>query len=370
MSEPAKKIPEQKAAIRAWLLPIVAMVILLMMVAWMAGLFDEKVQPGLNDPITNGVDRSDVVVVKAQALTIYEPVPASVEAKFATLISSRLLARITDVHARAGDSVKAGQVLVSLEKSDLLAKTEQAKENSRAVEARLTEAKQNLKRIEKLNEQRLVALADLDKARANEAALMAELALAKQQEQEAATALSYTDIRSPIDGRLVDRFAEPGDTATPGTPLLSLYNPLSLRIETHVREQLALSLEIGQALDVNIPSLNKQVAAVIEEIVPAADTGSRSFLVKARIDYQESLLPGMYARVLIPSRVENTIIIPKNRVVQAGQLDLVWVEQDDHVYRRYIRLGKTFNSDNADEVETVEVLAGLSEGDRLLPPPL
>lgn len=370
MSESDKKMPEQRALIKVWLLPIVAMVILLVMVAWMAGLFDEKVQPGLNDPLAVNVDRSDLVIVEAKDLTIYEPVPASVEAKFATLISSRLLARITQVHARAGDSVKAGQVLVSLEKSDLLAKAQQAKENSRAVEARLTEAKQNLERIEKLNNQRLVALADVDKARANEATLVAELALARQQEQEAATALSYTDIRSPIDGRLVDRFAEPGDTATPGTPLLSLYNPLSLRVESYIREQLALSLEIGQSLEVNIPSLKQKVTAIIEEIVPAANTGSRSFLVKARIDYDKSLLPGMYARMLIPSRVEKTIVIPKNRVVQVGQLDLVWVVQDDQIYRRFIRVGKALDGDNGEKGSRIEVLAGLTEGDRLLLPPL
>lgn len=362
MSESDKTIWEQLAAAKVWLLPVVAVLILLVMVAWMAGLFNEKAQPGLNMPVISDIELSEVLVVAAKELTIYEPVPASVEAKFTTLISSRLLARITQVHARPGDSVLAGQILISLEKSDLLAKAQQAKENSRAVEARLTEAKQNLVRIEKLNKQRLVALADVDKARANDAMLTAELALAKQQEQEASTALSYTNIRSPIDGRLVDRFAEPGDTATPGTQLLSLYNPLSLRVETRVREQLALSLQIGQSLDVSVPSLKKKVIGVIEEIVPAADSGSRSFLVKARIDYEDSLLPGMYARVLIPSRVQKTILIPVDRVIQFGQLDLVWVEQDGQIYRRFIRVGKTFDG------ESIEVLAGLSEGDRLLLP--
>lgn len=362
MSESDKTIWEKLAAAKVWLLPVVAVLILLVMVAWMAGLFNEKAQPGLNMPVISDIELSEVLVVAAKELTIYEPVPASVEAKFTTLISSRLLARITQVHARPGDSVLAGQILISLEKSDLLAKAQQAKENSRAVEARLTEAKQNLVRIEKLNKQRLVALADVDKARANDAMLTAELALAKQQEQEASTALSYTNIRSPIDGRLVDRFAEPGDTATPGTQLLSLYNPLSLRVETRVREQLALSLQIGQSLDVSVPSLKKKVIGVIEEIVPAADSGSRSFLVKARIDYEDSLLPGMYARVLIPSRVQKTILIPVDRVIQFGQLDLVWVEQDGQIYRRFIRVGKTFDG------ESIEVLAGLSEGDRLLLP--
>ena len=339
--------------------PIVAIVLLLLMVAWMAGIFDAKLQPGINE-LTVEVDTSSALEVTRKILTVTEPVPASVEAKYATLISSRILARITAINVRAGDTVNKGQKLIELEKSDLIAKSEQAKENIKAVNARLTEATQNLVRVEKLNEQRLVALVDVDKARANHASLTAELALAKQQEKEAETALSYTEIRSPINGRIVDRFAEPGDTASPGDQLLSLYNPLSLRVEAHVREQLALSLKVGQSLKVDIPSLNKTVDAQIDEIVPAADTGSRSFLVKARIEYAEVLLPGMYARLLIPAGTENSIVISVDRVVQVGQLNVVWVLQDGQSYRRFIRLGKAMPDGE------VEVLSGLSEGDVLL----
>ncbi len=345
--------------INALVKPIVAIVILLLMVAWVAGVFDSKLQPGINE-LTAVVDASNAHEVTRKTLTIIEPAPASVEAKYATIISSRILARITAVHVRAGDTVNKGQSLIELEKSDLIAKSEQAKENIRVVNARLVEAKQNLIRVEKLNEQRLVALVDVDKARANHASLTAELALARQQKKEAETALSYTEIISPINGRIVDRFAEPGDTASPGNQLLSLYNPLSLRVESHVREQVALSLKVGQLLKVDIPSLNKTMEAQIDEIVPAADTGSRSFLIKARIEYAEVLLPGMYARLLIPAGVESSIVIPIDRVAQVGQLNVVRILRSGQALRRFIRLGRALPDDE------VEVLSGLSEGDLLL----
>ena len=91
--------------------------------------------------------------------------------------------------------------------------------------------------------------------------------------EEAKTALGYTEILAPFDGRVVDRFAEPGDTAQPGTKLLALYNPLSLRVEAQVREVVALGLEVGQDLQVEIPAMQKIVDAVIQERVPAADPG-------------------------------------------------------------------------------------------------
>jgi RND family efflux transporter MFP subunit len=348
MPNPVKKI----------FMPIVAVVILLLMVAWMAGLFSDRIEPGLNPAPAH--DTEQAITVGATEVAVIEPVPASVEAKQATVISSRILARINKIHIRAGDSVRTGELLIELEKSDLEAKVQQANEQVRAVSARLREARQNLDRISELYQRKLVARAELDRARANYDSLKAELAGARQAGEEAEAALAFSEIRAPIDGRVVDRFAEPGDTASPGAKLLSLYNPLTLRVEAQVREQLALALELGQALLVDIPSLNKTVDAVIEERVPAADPGSRSFLVKARVQFDKDMLPGMYARMLVPAGTEQQLLIPADRVVQVGQLNLVWVLQDGQAYRRFVRVGKALG-------DQIEILAGLNPGEQVLP---
>jgi RND family efflux transporter MFP subunit len=292
-----------------------------------------------------------------------EPVPASVEAREATIISSRLLARITAIDVRAGDYVEAGQLLLTLESTDLLARALRAKEQVRAVEARLTEARQNLVRARELHERGLIAVADRDAAQANASSLEADLAASRQALEEAETAMSYAEIRSPIAGRVVDRFAEPGDTASPGVTLLSLYNPFSLWVEARVREQLALSLDMGQALQVEIPSLDKLLTVRIEEIVPAADPGSRSFLVKAVLPSEQGLLPGMYARLQVPAGERTRLVIPADRVAQVGQLNVVWVVESSGPVRRFVHLGRPAG-DNV-----VEVVAGLEEGEKVLPLP-
>jgi RND family efflux transporter MFP subunit len=290
-------------------------------------------------------------------------VPASIGARQATTISSRTLARITGITVRAGDSVATGQLLIQLERSDLESRRQQATERVRAVDARLTEARQSLERTQQLYEQKLIAAAQLDEARANHDALTAELATARQAVREAEVALSFTEIRSPIDGRVVERFAEPGDTASPGDKLLSLYNPNSMRVEAAVREKLALQLALGQELQVEIPATGSALTARIEELVPAADPGSRSFTVKAQVDYGGTLLPGMYARMLIPAGRERLLLVPADRVVDYGQLEIVWVARDGHVDRRFIRTGQEVRPG------MLEVLSGLEEGDQVLPPP-
>ena len=343
------------------ILPLLAIAGLLLMIAWMAGLFVEKIPPGINTIVQ--ANTGEPIAVTISDVVIIENVPASVEATQATLISSRLMARIIAVKVHAGDTVKRGDLLLELENSDIKAQVQQADARIRATAARLKEARQNLGRTQELQEGGVMSVADLDKALANHETLVAELAGAKQALAEARTDLSYTEIVAPFGGRVVDRFAEPGDTAQPGTKLLALYNPLSLRVEAHVREHLALNLEVGQPLQVEIPSLNKIVDAVIQERVPAADPGSRSFLVKAGVAFDKNMLPGMYARLLVPAGIEKQLLIPADRVVHVGQLDLVWIYQDGHSYRRFVRIGQVVQDGQ------VEILSGLAEGDMVLPLP-
>ncbi|RLQ21031.1 efflux RND transporter periplasmic adaptor subunit [Seongchinamella sediminis] len=342
------------------LLPVVAIIGLLLLVALMAGYFDDKIEPGIATPAA--VDDSAAVAVELVRGGVSESLPASVEAREATIISSRLLARITRIHVRAGDYVEQGQLLLELEKTDLEARARQAADRVRSVEARLREAKQNLKRAEELHQRGLIAVADRDAARADAASLQADLSSARQALEEAQAAVGFSEIRSPIAGRVVDRFAEPGDTASPGSKLLSLYNPFSLWVEARVREQLALALQTGQVLQVDVPSAQKSYAATIEEIVPAADPGARNFLIKASLPAGRDLLPGMYARVQVPAGERSRMLVPEDRVAEVGQLNVVWVAAEAGVVRRFVRLGQP------DGEGRVEVISGVAPGDRIMPP--
>jgi RND family efflux transporter MFP subunit len=347
--------------VKRLIIPLAALAALALMIAWLAGVFRDKMAPGLERAPAEAAPQA--YTVAREDIEVREAVPASIGARQATTISSRTLARITGITVRAGDSVATGQLLIQLERSDLESRRQQATERVRAVDARLTEARQSLERTQQLYEQKLIAAAQLDEARANHDALTAELATARQAVREAEVALSFTEIRSPIDGRVVERFAEPGDTASPGDKLLSLYNPNSMRVEAAVREKLALQLALGQELQVEIPATGSALTARIEELVPAADPGSRSFTVKAQVDYGGTLLPGMYARMLIPAGRERLLLVPADRVVDYGQLEIVWVARDGHVDRRFIRTGQEVRPG------MLEVLSGLEEGDQVLPPP-
>jgi len=370
-------VKQKKSLIEKIIVPVLALALLLMLVAWLAGFFNDKVAPQLKPQLTpqtkpqlnslvtsTEIDSSYIVTSKKS--TVFEGVSASIAAKQATIISSRLLARIDAISVRAGDDVKQGDVLITLEQNDLNSQVIEASEQVKAMQARHKEAKQNYKRAQELYKKNITSEFVLDKSKADYQSLVAELTAAKQALKQVKTILSYATLRAPISGKVVDRFTEPGNTAQPGTKLLSLYNPLSLRVEAQVREALALTLTQGQNIKVELPSLNKTLTGLVEEIVPAANTGSRSFLVKvsisSHVNGHENLLPGMYARLLIPAGESNKLYLPANKIASVGQLNFVLLDVNGRAERRFVRLGQK------NDQGLVAIISGVQVGDKVLTP--
>ncbi|MCA9513066.1 MAG: efflux RND transporter periplasmic adaptor subunit, partial [Myxococcales bacterium] len=201
----------------------------------------------------------------------------------------------------------------------------------------------------------------LDRASAALHAARAAVSAREAALDQARTALSFSSLRAPVGGRVVDRLAERGDTATPGAPLLRIYDPSSLRVEVPVRESLAVSLRLGQELDVEIPALPLAARGAIEEIVPFADPGARTLLVKVGFRARdERVLAGMFARVAVPSGTARRVLVPRDAVHAIGQLRFVDVAAgDDAAERRLVTVGPDEPPDR------VEVLSGLRAGERV-----
>ena len=352
---------QQEKTMKKVIMPMLALIILLLMVAWLAGSFNSKIPPDFEQSSAKLVN-STSYTVKSSTERVFESIAASITAKQATIISSRLLARINKINVRSGDNVKKGDVLITLENNDLSSSVIQASEQVNAMAARYTEAKKNLQRAQELFTKKIASQFDLDKSKADYQSIKAELTAAKQNLAQAQTTLSYATLRAPIDGKIIDRFAEPGNTAQAGEKLLSLYNPLSLRIEAQVREQLALTLVQGQRITIDLPTMKQTLVGLVEEIVPAANTGSRSFLIKVSLPYQENLLPGMYARLLIPAGNIEKLYVPASSVSNSGQLDFVNVLIDGQSQRRFVRLGVESKSGFA------SIISGLTDGDIIVIP--
>ena len=208
---------------------------------------------------------------------------------------------------------------------------------------------------------RAISQQEYDQARRNLEVAQAEERRAQQAISEAAVLLSYTTIRAPKAGRIVDRLAEPGDTARPGEPLLVLYDASSLRLEAPVLEHLAVKLQPGQQLSVYVDALEREITATIDEIVPQADAPSRSFLVKASLPKSDDLYEGMFGRLRIPAGTRRHLCLATDAVQHVGQLEFVEVVAADRsIERRYVKTGRVGIPGR------IEVLSGLRAGEQVV----
>ena len=340
-----------------------ALVVLVLLIAWLAGAFTKKVPP-VEEPVRGRLVAGQPVGMVHEVTKQYiEEAIGTLKAASRTVISAKVLATIKQIYVNAGDEVTAGQGLVELESKELEARLRQAEQALKAAEAARVKAEADFKRIEQLRKRSpgIITQDEYDDAVAKLQIARADEARAQQAVTEAEVLLSYATILAPKSGRIVDRFAEPGDTARPGVPLLVLYDARSLRLEAPVMENLAIKLRVGQTVPVYIDALERQYEATIDEIVPQAEAPSRSFLVKAALPKADDLYEGMFGRLRIPAGERRHLCLPTAAIQQIGQLDFVEVVLPDQTTeRRFITLG-TLGMPGR-----IEVLSGVEAGERVV----
>jgi len=336
-------------------------------VAWWAGMFTEKHSPGRTEVAATppGPGREyDVDEVHAVDKDYVAEAVGTLKAASRTEISSRIMAVINRLAVRAGDVVREDDVLVELDKEKLETELSQAKSAVTGADVAVQQAKDVYDRAAGLRRSDPGVIAEQD---FNQIAFKLQTAEANQSRALQALAevevlLTYTKIRAPKPGTIVDRLAEEGDMAQPGVPLLVLYDPTSLRLEVPVMENLAIKLRVGDALNVKIDALGKTFQCTIDEIVPQAEAASRSFLVKVKLPPSPDLFEGMYGRLEIPAGRRRHLCLATAAIETVGQLQFVYVVDPDgtNPERRFIKTGR-FGMPGR-----VEVLSGLKAGERVL----
>lgn len=340
---------------------IVAVVLLLM---WLAGTFRPKVEMagpvgGVAEAVLRPVGDAQLAATRTIRVPRTESAVGTVRAVHESSVASKLLARVIAVNASAGQRVTKGEVLVRLDDADLTSRLRQAEAAAESARALRDQAKIEFDRVQKLFEQDSATKIELERVETALKSADAEQKGAIQAVSEALAILGYATIRSPIDGMIVDKKIELGDTATPGQVLLTLYDPTRMQLVASVRESLTRRLSVGQSIAVRIEALDKPCQGLVSEIVPEAESASRTFSVKVTGPCPPGVYSGMFGRLLIPLDDELILVVPRSAARRVGQLDMVDVADGAVLRRRVVQLGRDFDGE-------VEVLSGLREGERVV----
>lgn len=341
---------------------------------WLAGAFHPRIDRDGGRPAASAGAAAPGRRLAADART--EPVrrirvPAretavgTIRAVHEASVASKLLAKVTEVRIKAGDRVKKGEVLARLDDADLAARLQQAKAAAEQARARHEQAKIEHERIRNLHAAGSASPIELDRVTTGLKTAAAEQEQAEQAVREAETTLAYATITAPIDGLIVDKRVETGDTVTPGQILLTLYDPTRMQLVAQVRESLTRRLAVGQSIGVMVESLGKVCEGQVSEIVPEAETASRTFAVKVTGPCPEGIYSGMFGRLLIPLDEEEVLAVPRAAIRRVGQLEMVEVVDGDAVRRRTVQTGRPLE---APHDGLVEVLSGVREGESVVVP--
>jgi multidrug efflux pump subunit AcrA (membrane-fusion protein) len=179
----------------------------------------------------------------------------------------------------------------------------------------------------------------------------------------AQASLSYTEIRSPINGVVTDRPLFAGETANAGSALITVMDTSAVLAKAHIAQAAAQQLKLGGAASLRVPGVAEPVAAKIVLISPALDPGSTTVEVWLRAENKSGTLKaGTAVKAEIAGRaVEHALIIPVASVLSAqdGSKSVLVVGTDNAAHRKTVTLGITDGKD-------VEVLSGLALTDSVI----
>lgn len=287
-----------------------------------------------------------------------------VEAKNSANLSTRMMGFVKAVNVKVGQRVAVGQLLVSINNSDLQAKKAQVEAMIIKAKAGFKNAKKDYNRFKNLFGQKSVSQKEMDDMTAHYEMAKAGLEAAKQMKNEVMAQFNYVNIKAPFSGVITNTFVKKGDMANPGMPLVSIEGKGKLQVMAMVSESDIAKIKKGMTVKVVVKSINTQVSGKVVEVSLSAKNTGGQYLVKINLDKTDNtILSGMFANVQFPVKnqenndTNNTITVPVKALVKQGQLTGIYtIDSDNTAILRWLRLGKTFG-------DNVTVLSGLTTGE-------
>jgi RND family efflux transporter MFP subunit len=338
-------------------------------------------------PQTPPVAVQTAVIATQDWPTSYEAT-GTVRARTTATISSKVMGYVQQVSVQVGDRVHQGQVLITLDARDLDVSLRRAEAGRAEVESAIPElenataaAKANLdlaqttfKRMEELAAKKSISNQEMDEAsarlkaaqanyemmRSRRAQVSSKTAVVEQEIHAAGIMRDYAKLAAPFSGVVITRSVEPGNLATPGSPLLTIEQDGLYRLEASVDESKLASVRVGQAVEAVLEA-DRKLKARVSEIVPSVDAASRTYIVKLDLPATPNLRTGMFGRAIFPLGMQKVVAVPLAALMERGQLQSVFVVEDGAAHTRLVTTGRRIK-------DAVEVLSGLNAGEKVVLP--
>lgn len=221
---------------------------------------------------------------------------------------------VVSIDVREGDRVEAGQVLVRIDPDVARASLRAAQADARSTTTQQAQASREARRYERAGE-RLVGGLEIERASAQAAALDAQRESRRASLAQARATLARHTVIAPFAGVIAARRVDPGDWASPGTPVLELV--VDDRTEVLVRVEPALLEDIGTGYAATLRDGERTAEARVEGVVRALDLDTRTAQVRLSTATAAWLLPGSTVDVVFAIEHEGDgLIVPRDALVE------------------------------------------------------
>jgi RND family efflux transporter MFP subunit len=310
------------------------------------------------------------VLAKRMDIAPVLPLSGEVAPAFQVDVKPEIGGKIKKIHVIAGQNVRKGESLVTIDDTDLLNERASAEAEISGARLRVEKILGNFSRAKQLFAQKLLSREEYVNLEADYQIAENELAKSLFRRQTVDDRLAKTRVVSPADGTILDVPVNEGQvvvgaaSVNSGTNLMSFADLSRLLINAHVNQLDAGKLSVGQLMEVHSPdSSDQDYQARIEFIAPLATVKNniKGFEVRGVIEgNRESMRPGVSVSIIVPiGKAEGVVSLPVTAVFERDRKTVVYVLKGKETECRDVVVGLMDSSH-------VEIKSGLVEGEEVL----
>jgi RND family efflux transporter MFP subunit len=316
-----------------------------------------------SEPAAVQVGLENIAVAERDTLRTGPTISGTLQPRDAAAINAEVSGSVVQTYVDRGEPVKRGQPLLRID--DVAERQNFLSAQSAARSAKLAEenAASDLERDTRLYEAGAIAERDLEGTRRALAAARAASAEAAARLATAREQLDKTSITSPLAGIVSDRPVNAGDVVQPGTPLITVIDPSSMRLEAAVPSDEVSEIEVGAPVHFTVSGYgNRAFTGRVERINPAVDPTTRQIIVYVSIPNTTSrLVAGLFAEGRVATESRFALEVPADAIDQSGVTPMVTRITHGRAERVPVQLG-----DRDEATDRFEIRSGLTAGDTLL----
>ncbi|MGR4871009.1 efflux RND transporter periplasmic adaptor subunit [Variovorax sp. LARHSF232] len=309
---------------------------------------------------------ADVLRATTREIAQTLPVSGTLRAVESAVVKARVAGELAGLTVREGDTVKAGQLIARIESIEYAQRVRQAQEQADSAAAQAEVAQRSYDNNKALVDQGFISRTALDTSLSNLNAGRATHRAALAGVEVARKALNDTVVRSPIDGQVAARLAQPGERVAVDAKLIEVVDLRRIELEATISAADSVAVRVGQRASLQVESNGgleagkgeRRVDATVARINPSAQAGSRSVLVYLALDRSDGFRQGLFAQGRLEIGRAKELALPLAAVRVDKPEPYVQLVVDGRVAHKGVQTGWRGQVDG----QTFVTVSGIQEG--------